>query len=150
MSCELAAAAEQSLPEAHGSVEVAGFGRFGPAPEVFRADRRLDLAIAVRLAAIAAVARQEAARAADFDGLDAARALHPARVLRDGVFHEASPDRRGELARVSARHDRAGLIEADPHGRHEGRGEPDEPRILVVVGRAGLAAGRVLEPGLAR
>ncbi len=48
------------------------------------------------------------------------------------------------------RDDRARLVEANPHARDQMRRESDEPRIHVVVGRAGLARRRQREAFLTR
>ena len=65
-------------------------------------------------------------------------------------FHEAGPGRHGDDARESAAHDLLRPIEADPHARGQVRREADEPRIGMIVGRPGLAAGRQAESALAR
>ncbi len=64
------------------------------------------------------------------DGLD--------RQLGQGRFHEAAPDGGGGRA---ARHAAHGLVVvlADPDGGDEAAGVADEPGVLVVRGRAGLA-----------
>ena len=42
------------------------------------------------------------------------------------------------------------LIEADPHAGDQLRREADEPRVVEIVGRAGLAGRRQREPKLPR
>src|SRR4029453_3894627 len=55
-------------------------------------------------------------------------------------LHEFRPDRQRDSRAVRVASNRRGLVEADPHHRHDFRGEADEPRVVVIVVRAGLAA----------
>ena len=64
--------------------------------------------------------------------------------------HEPRPGGHGDGAAKSFAHDRRRLIEAEPHAGQQMRRVADEPGVGVVVGGAGLAAGRQLEARRAR
>src|SRR5688572_8574773 len=82
---------------------------------------------------------------------DPSGALNPLGLLAvHRFFHEAGPGRDRHNAREGTAPNRLRLIVANPDTGGEPRREADEPRIRMVVGRAGLAAGRKLEPVLAR
>ena len=85
-------------------------------------------------------------------GVDAhARSRLPAacqRLLRDAFqrpLHEADPDRQRRDAAGLVGAERLRLVEADPRHADHRRVEAAEPRVDVLVGRAGLA-GEVLAP----
>src|SRR6185436_19350854 len=54
--------------------------------------------------------------------------------------HEVRPDRQRDASSGAALPDCLRLIEAGPHADDDRRVETDEPRVAVVVCRAGLAA----------
>ena len=57
-----------------------------------------------------------------------------------------APDRGGKGAAGHALH-RRGIVVADPHARHIVGGEADEPGVVIVLRRAGLARGLVAGNG---
>ena len=80
---------------------------------------------------------------------DVARWLRTRRLLAiaDPGLHDVDPDRERGLGAGLVVADRLLLIEADPDADRDVRIEADEPRVGVVVGRAGLAAERPVERG---
>ena len=62
-------------------------------------------------------------------------------------LHELLEDRRREAAAGRALAQRLRLVEADIEADDEVRREADEPGVLLVVGRAGLAGDRPAELG---
>jgi hypothetical protein len=66
------------------------------------------------------------------------------RVLQR-IGHELLEDRRGETAAGRALAHRARLVEADIEADDEVGRVADEPGVLFVVGRAGLAGDRAAE-----
>ena len=65
-----------------------------------------------------------------------------AAIFLDRLFHELLEDRRAERATEGMQAKPLGLIIADIAARHDVRGEADEPDILGIVGRPGLARHR--------
>src|SRR6185369_15586583 len=70
------------------------------------------------------------------------------RRIGERLPHEIGPDRKRRLG-AGKTHARV-VVEADPDRSFEHRREADEPRVLVIIRRAGLAAGRMLETLAAR
>ena len=69
---------------------------------------------------------------------------------RVAAFMNVRPERHRDVGGEAVRQDRARLIEADPDAGDELRREADEPRVVEIVGRAGLAGGRQREAELPR
>src|SRR5262245_46087552 len=59
-----------------------------------------------------------------------------------GPLHELGPDWQRDARAVRVRADRGRLVEPDPHADDETSRKPEEPCVVIVVGRAGLAAHR--------
>ena len=78
---------------------------------------------------------------------DVAGRLELRRILAvaDPRLHDVDPDRQRRFGAGLAGPDRLLLVVADPHPDRDVGIEPDEPRVGVVVGRAGLAADRPVE-----
>ena len=90
-----------------------------------------------------AVDRQRMRHAAQLHGVDAGgTANSSAGQRRRGALHEVGPDRQRDARGVGLAADRRRLIEADPDAGDDRRREADEPGVVIVVGRAGLAADR--------
>ena len=85
-------------------------------------------------------------------GGDAGRRRRATRACRRCVaaFMNFAHDRHRDVGGEAVRQNRVRLIEADPDAGHELRREADEPRVVEIVGRAGLAGGRQREAQAAR
>src|SRR6185436_8002957 len=110
--------------------------------EVLGVDHRPDLQPTVAvgdLDAIAATVGQLAGDATDVCTDDVRGAIEPLRLVALGRnLHEVAPDRDRQFPRISIADDRRRLIESEPYASHEMWCEPDEPRIVVIVGRSGF------------
>src|SRR5262245_11762096 len=74
----------------------------------------------------------------------------PGRQCLCDALHEVGPDGKGDPRAVRFAGDRRRLIEPDPDTGDDGGGKPDEPRIVIIVGRSGLSADGSADPERAR
>src|SRR6476659_5063263 len=144
----------ESIQDRRRLVDRADGRRLCSAREILRVHHRPRLELAVLrndLRRLAACGGQLAREATDVDPDDVLGFVEP---LSLGAFrrplHEAGPDRHGDIGGVAVGDDRPGLVEADPDAGDEMRREAYEPRVVVVVGRAGLPGGGKRETHLPR
>src|SRR5450631_495570 len=69
----------------------------------------------------------------------------PLRHAAQRLAHEVHPDRQRGLCPLFALAERSFLIKTDPHRAHKAAREAIEPRVLRLIGRAGLA-GKIRAP----
>ena len=67
------------------------------------------------------------------------------RIPLRGLIHHLHPNRQRQSGTVTTRNNRDRLIESDPHAAGDRAGITYEPRIFVIVSRAGLARRRQFE-----
>ena len=75
---------------------------------------------------------------------------HSGLSSRVADLHELRPERHGDVGGEAVRQNRPRLVEPDPDAGHQLRREADEPGVVEVVGRAGLAGRRQREAELPR
>src|SRR5262249_8881226 len=132
--------------EATCRMQVAVCGGLRPAGEVLGIDHRAMLTISMlvdHLDVLAALRRQ-------LPGQPANRGCHDSRwraepgglVTARRRLHELRPDGDRHVGCEPVRQNRLRLIEADPDSGGERWREADEPGVVEVVGRPGLACSR--------